>query len=67
MSARRIATWAATARNLPVGIASPDKVSQRARACQGLTPQIPSGGMRPGQFNSQRELMTRQLYDVMVI
>jgi DNA-binding GntR family transcriptional regulator len=33
-------------------------VSQRARAYQGFTQQILSGGIRPGQFISQRELMT---------
>ena len=32
--------------------------SQRARACQGFTQQILSGGIRPGQFISQRELVT---------
>lgn len=32
--------------------------SQRARAYQGFTQQILSGGIRPGQFISQRELMT---------
>ena len=31
--------------------------SQRARAYQGFTQQILSGGIRPGQFISQRELM----------
>ena len=31
--------------------------SQRARAYQGFTQQILSGGIRPGQFVSQRELM----------
>ena len=34
-----------------------DGVSQRARAYQGLTQQILSGGIRSGQFVSQRELM----------
>ncbi len=33
-------------------------VSQRARAYQGFTQQILSGGIRAGQFVSQRELMT---------
>lgn len=33
-------------------------VSQRARAYQGFTQQILSGGIRSGQFISQRELMT---------
>jgi DNA-binding GntR family transcriptional regulator len=32
--------------------------SQRARAYQGFTQQILSGSIRPGQFVSQRELMT---------
>ncbi|MCY7308922.1 MAG: GntR family transcriptional regulator [Rhodoferax sp.] len=39
-----------------VGAAS-DSVSQRARAYQGFTQQILSGGIRSGQFISQRELM----------
>lgn len=34
-----------------------DTLSQRARAYQGFTQQILSGGIRPGQFVSQRELM----------
>jgi DNA-binding GntR family transcriptional regulator len=34
-----------------------DSASQRARAYQGFTQQILSGGIRPGQFISQRELM----------
>lgn len=38
--------------------ASPDGTSQRARAYQGFTQQILSGGIRSGQFISQRELMT---------
>ena len=45
----------------PVVVASrPAKegVSQRARAYQGFTQQILSGGIRSGQFISQRELMT---------
>jgi DNA-binding GntR family transcriptional regulator len=36
----------------------PDAVSQRARAYQGFTQQIVSGAILPGQFISQRELMT---------
>ena len=36
----------------------PQPVSQRARAYQGFTQQILSGGIRSGQFISQRELMT---------
>jgi DNA-binding GntR family transcriptional regulator len=35
-----------------------DASSQRARAYQGFTQQILSGGILPGQFISQRELMT---------
>ena len=35
-----------------------DAGSQRARAYQGFTQQILSGGILPGQFISQRELMT---------
>ncbi|MEP6971260.1 MAG: GntR family transcriptional regulator [Betaproteobacteria bacterium] len=35
-----------------------ESVSQRARAYQGFTQQILSGGIRSGQFISQRELMT---------
>jgi len=35
-----------------------ESVSQRARAYQGFTQQILNGGIRPGQFISQRELMT---------
>jgi DNA-binding GntR family transcriptional regulator len=35
----------------------PDGTSQRARAYQGFTQQILSGGIRSGQFISQRELM----------
>ncbi|MFN0183867.1 MAG: GntR family transcriptional regulator [Aquabacterium sp.] len=36
----------------------PRALSQRARAYQGFTQQILSGGIRSGQFVSQRELMT---------
>ena len=36
----------------------PDAVSQRARAYQGFTQRIVSGAILPGQFISQRELMT---------
>ena len=35
-----------------------ESVSQRVRAYQGFTQQILNGGIRPGQFISQRELMT---------
>jgi DNA-binding GntR family transcriptional regulator len=41
-----------------VGSASPVATSQRARAYQGFTQQILNGGIRSGQFISQRELMT---------
>lgn len=37
---------------------STEAFSLRARAYQGFTQQILSGGIRPGQFISQRELMT---------
>ena len=37
---------------------SPDATSLRARAYQGFTQHILSGGIQPGQFISQRELMT---------
>ena len=37
---------------------STEGISQRARAYQGFTQQILSGGIRSGQFISQRELMT---------
>ncbi len=50
MTARRKAAAAPTA--LPEG------TSQRVRAYQGFTQQILSGGIRSGQFISQRELMT---------
>lgn len=36
----------------------PDALSQRVRAYQGFTQQILSGAILPGQFISQRELMT---------
>ena len=36
----------------------PDAVSQRVRAYQGFTQRIVSGAILPGQFISQRELMT---------
>lgn len=38
--------------------AEPPALSQRVRAYQGFTRQILSGGIRSGQFVSQRELMT---------
>lgn len=43
-------------RRLAVVPAEP--TSQRARAYQGFTQQILAGGIKPGQFVSQRELMT---------
>jgi DNA-binding GntR family transcriptional regulator len=36
----------------------PETISQRVRAYQGFTQQILSGAILPGQFISQRELMT---------
>ena len=42
----------------PANVGAPDGTSQRARAYQGFTQQILSGGIRSGQFISQRELMT---------
>lgn len=49
-------------RRAPTGVAqAPAKAaptSQRARAYQGFTQQILNGKVRPGQFVSQRELMT---------
>lgn len=58
MIARKSATKSVVKSGLSVVAASPDTVSQRARAYQGFTHQILSGGIRPGQFISQRELMT---------
>ena len=43
---------------LTVVASNPDAISQRAQAYQGFTRQILSGGILPGQFISQRELMT---------
>ncbi|MCZ4313321.1 GntR family transcriptional regulator [Comamonadaceae bacterium G21597-S1] len=42
----------------PAAAAPAEGTSQRARAYQGFTQQILSGGIRSGQFISQRELMT---------
>lgn len=39
-------------------LAAPPHTSQRARAYQGFTQQILSGRIRPGQFVTQRQLMT---------
>jgi len=41
-----------------VPVTGPETVSQRVRAYQGFTQQILSGAVLPGQFISQRELMT---------
>lgn len=41
-----------------LAVAAPAPTSQRARAYQGFTQQILQGSVRPGQFVSQRELMT---------
>ena len=58
MSARRGLARAALVPTLPVAGSNAAGVSQRARAYQGFTQQILSGGIRSGQFISQRELMT---------
>ena len=52
------ATKNVASRRLTVVTNNPDAASQRARAYQGFTQQILSGGILPGQFISQRELMT---------
>lgn len=51
---------AKTARGKITVVAAPaaEPTSQRARAYQGFTQQILNGRIRPGQFVSQRELMT---------
>ena len=41
-----------------LAVVAQEPTSQRARAYQGFTQQILSGGIKPGQFVSQRELMT---------
>ncbi|WP_189687415.1 GntR family transcriptional regulator [Pseudorhodoferax aquiterrae] len=41
-----------------LAVVAPEATSQRARAYQGFTQQILEGGIKPGQFVSQRELMT---------
>ncbi len=41
-----------------VPMTGPETISQRVRAYQGFTQQILSGAILPGQFISQRELMT---------
>jgi DNA-binding GntR family transcriptional regulator len=58
MSTRKASARPAALRTPLVAVANPDAVSQRARAYQGFTHQILSGGIRSGQFISQRELMT---------
>jgi DNA-binding GntR family transcriptional regulator len=57
MKAAKPAAKTAVRRKLSVVAANPEALSQRARAYQGFTQQILSGGIRPGQFISQRELM----------
>ena len=56
MAKRRLA--AAPVQTLSVVGSNAEGASQRARAYQGFTQQILSGGIRSGQFISQRELMT---------
>jgi DNA-binding GntR family transcriptional regulator len=51
-------TKAALKRTLSATPSGMEPTSQRARAYQGFTQQILSGSIRPGQFVSQRELMT---------
>ena len=58
MNPRKRPASAARAPALSVVGANPDGVSQRARAYQGFTQQILSGGIHSGQFISQRELMS---------
>ena len=41
-----------------LAVVAAEPTSQRARAYQGFTQQILTGSIRPGQFVSQRELMT---------
>ena len=41
-----------------LAVVAPEPTSQRARAYQGFTQQILAGSIKPGQFVSQRELMT---------
>ena len=50
---------AAPAPSLSVVGSNTEGVSQRARAYQGFTQQILSGGIRSGQFISQREQIGR--------
>ena len=58
MNSRKRLASSARVPTLSVVGANPDGVSQRARAYRGFTQQILSGGIRGGQFISQRELMT---------
>ena len=58
MIVHKLATKSVAKRKLSVAANSPEPISQRARAYQGFTQQILSGGILPGQFISQRELMT---------
>ena len=58
MIAHKLATKSVAKRKLSVAVNNPELVSQRARAYQGFTQQILNGGILPGQFISQRELMT---------
>ena len=57
MIAHKLATKSVAKRKSPAAANSPEPVSQRARAYQGFTQQILNGGILPGQFISQRELM----------
>ena len=58
MNAGRPASTNATFRSVSPVMRATDTGSQRARAYHGFTQQILSGGIRSGQFVSQRELMT---------
>ena len=58
MISHKLATKSVAKRKSPAAANSPEPVSQRARAYQGFTQQILNGGILPGQFISQRELMT---------
>jgi DNA-binding GntR family transcriptional regulator len=57
MTTRRQAGTSTSVPNLSLVRPNTDPQSQRARAYQGFTQQILSGGIRSGQFVSQRELM----------
>nr|WP_315429097.1 GntR family transcriptional regulator [uncultured Albidiferax sp.] len=56
--ARKARAKPAPAQAQALALVRPESSSQRARAYQGFTQQILSGNIRPGQFVSQRELMT---------